>query len=491
MRVLLAFVFLAAILRIPSLFEPYWYGDEAIYLALGEGIRQNLVLYRDIFDHKPPAIYLLAAAAGSVFWFRLILLFWHAATIVLFWELCGHLFSKKPKIVILATGLFTLLTTIPLLEGNIANSEIFMIAPTIAGLLLVFTGKKSSFLKLFLAGILFSLAGLFKVPAFFDFLALIVFWLFSAKPSLKALKELVRKMVIVGLGLFIPILAGGAYFWSQGAFPQFIDASWSQNFTYLSRWQAPSLSVFETIAQAGLVARAVILGGIIFILFVFRKRFDTPTLFASIWFSFTLFAALIPGRPYPHYIIQVIPPLSLLVAILALGRERYRFLPIPFLGVLLFSLVFYKFYYYPSFPYYKNFIEFAMGQKSQMQYFEHFDRRMPSLYTLNAFLSQRTTKKDKIFIWGTMPELYALSGRLPPGRYITSFHITDFQGEEETLKALENNKPAYIFTLREEQRPFPGFSAFLQSNYIYLQNIDTVDVWKLFDPKLMNTYKGI
>lgn len=485
MRVLLAFVFLAIILRVPSLFEPYWYGDEAIYLTLGEGIRQNLVFYKDIFDHKPPAIYFLAAVAGSVFWFRLILLFWHAATIVLFWELCEYLFSKKPKMVILATGLFTLLTTIPLLEGNIANSEIFMIGPTIAGFLLVFTGKKSSFLKLFLAGILFSLATLFKVPAFFDFLALIVFWLFSVKLSIKALKETIKKMVVVGLGLLPPILASIIYFWSQDALPQFIYSSWSQNFTYLSRWQAPALSVFETIAQAGLVARAAVLGGIILTLFVFRKRFDTPTLFASIWFSFALFAALIPGRPYPHYIIQVIPPLSILVAILALGKERYRFLSIPFLGVLLLSLVFYKFYYYPSFPYYKNFIEFAVGQKSQMQYFEHFDRRMPTLYTLNAFLSQRTTRDDKIFIWGTMPELYALSGRLPPGRYITSFHITDFQGEEETLKSLENNKPAYIFTLREEQRSFPGFSSFLQSNYIYLQNIDTVDVWKLFDPKLM------
>ena len=69
-------ILFAIILRIPSLFEPYWYGDEAIYLTLGEGIRHNLVLYRDIFDHKPPLIYLIAAAAGSLYWFKLILLVW-------------------------------------------------------------------------------------------------------------------------------------------------------------------------------------------------------------------------------------------------------------------------------------------------------------------------------------------------------------------------------------------------------------------------------
>ena len=75
------------LLRLPSLIEPYWYGDEAIYLTLGEGIRHNLVLYRDIFDHKPPLIYLIAAAAGSLYWFKLILLVWSIGTIALFWKL--------------------------------------------------------------------------------------------------------------------------------------------------------------------------------------------------------------------------------------------------------------------------------------------------------------------------------------------------------------------------------------------------------------------
>ena len=36
------------ILRIPTFFEPYSYGDEMIYLALGEAVRQNIPLYRGI-----------------------------------------------------------------------------------------------------------------------------------------------------------------------------------------------------------------------------------------------------------------------------------------------------------------------------------------------------------------------------------------------------------------------------------------------------------
>ncbi|PIV07387.1 hypothetical protein COS53_02565, partial [Candidatus Shapirobacteria bacterium CG03_land_8_20_14_0_80_35_14] len=57
------------LLRLPSLFEPYWYGDEGVYLALGQGIRHGLTLYSQIYDNKPPAIYYLAALTQTVFGF--------------------------------------------------------------------------------------------------------------------------------------------------------------------------------------------------------------------------------------------------------------------------------------------------------------------------------------------------------------------------------------------------------------------------------------
>ena len=57
-------IFLIIILRVPSIFEPYWYGDEGIYLTIGNALAQGETLYRDIHDNKPPFIYLLALRAG-------------------------------------------------------------------------------------------------------------------------------------------------------------------------------------------------------------------------------------------------------------------------------------------------------------------------------------------------------------------------------------------------------------------------------------------
>src|SRR3989344_1137395 len=38
------------LIRIPSILEPLWYGDEAIYVAIGQEINRGGLLYVDIFD---------------------------------------------------------------------------------------------------------------------------------------------------------------------------------------------------------------------------------------------------------------------------------------------------------------------------------------------------------------------------------------------------------------------------------------------------------
>src|SRR4030042_5887874 len=159
----LGFIFvLIFFLRLPSLFTPYSYGDEGIYLTLGEAARRGLVFYRDIYDNKPPLLYLLAAVSGSLFWFRFLLLGWNLVTIYLFFKLAQLLFLKKENLIKIATLIFAVLSSIPLLEGNIANAEIFMILPIILGIFLFFKDRTKTPINYFFIGVLFSLATLFK-----------------------------------------------------------------------------------------------------------------------------------------------------------------------------------------------------------------------------------------------------------------------------------------------------------------------------------------
>ena len=481
-------VLLAIVLRIPSLFEPYWYGDEAIYLTLGEGIRQGLGLYKDIFDHKPPLIYLLAAVSGSLYWFKFALLVSSTISIVLFWKLAKRIFEGKLPAIILATTIFTLLATLPTLEGNIANAELFMLAPTIGAFLLLSDPQKVNLRRTFFAGLLFSLSILYKVPGIFDLATICTFWVFAIK-SIRGFGRVLGYLVILFAGVLLPILAISIYFAAVGAWGPFVQAVGLINVNYISRWGTGGGG--GSILANAFFVRSMVLVAVLGATYIFKKYFSFQALFICLWMSFALFAALLSGRPYPHYLIQIIPAFSLAIALLTFGKIRERLLPIPFLLILGFSVVFYKFSHYQTYPYYKNFILMAVGQRSREQYFSSFDSRVPKIYNVSSMLVSRTAPTDRVFIWGTAPEIYALSRRVPPVQYVTSFHIGDFGTSEETMRKLSLDKPKYVLIMPEETRTLTGLPKFLDTYYIYVENVDGVEVWKLMDPtisKLLRNY---
>ena len=137
------------ILRIPSFFEPYNYGDEMIYMTLGQGIRQGVPLYSGLHDNKPPLLYLTAAVAGNLFWFKAMLAVFSVLSIVVFFKLGKVLFEKNLKLRKVATLIFALMTTLPIFEGNIANAENFMMLPILAGVLILLS-KPESFKNIFI-----------------------------------------------------------------------------------------------------------------------------------------------------------------------------------------------------------------------------------------------------------------------------------------------------------------------------------------------------
>lgn len=82
---------LVVLLRLPNFFEPYWYGDEAIYLTVGQSINAGQKLYAQIIDHKTPLIYYFARVPNQ-FSFRLLLMGW---MLISTWTF----FSNRQKIV--------------------------------------------------------------------------------------------------------------------------------------------------------------------------------------------------------------------------------------------------------------------------------------------------------------------------------------------------------------------------------------------------------
>src|SRR4030042_2662430 len=87
-----AILLLIFIFRLPSLFEPFWYGDEGIFAAVASNLNQDGVLYQTSWDNKPPMIYLTYAAifkffGVSMFWLRLVTVIVVLSTAAILYEI--------------------------------------------------------------------------------------------------------------------------------------------------------------------------------------------------------------------------------------------------------------------------------------------------------------------------------------------------------------------------------------------------------------------
>ena len=431
---------LVLFLRLPALFEPFTYGDEGIYLTLCQAIRQGLLLYQEIHDNKPPLIYLIAAFAPTFPLYRLLAFLYSWLVLLFFYQLARQIFPQQKKAVIASCFAFGILYSLPFLEGNIANAENFLIGLTLPAFWFLLKQK------FFLAGLLFSLATLFKVPAAFDFIAAIVF--------ISLVSKKLYSLFIIHYSLFIgfatPLLVSLFFFWSKNALPAYLAAAFAQNLPYLSSWIGPATSTGLPLV---LLARGLLLFLLLLLLFFFRQRLAPSTLLVSLWFAFTLFAALLSGRPYPHYLLQTVPALSLAFGFFL---SKKPFLPLLALLAFILSWGTIRFWYYLNLPYYFNFYFHRFATQYQAAH--------PS-YQAAAYLRQRTTSKEKIFIWGNQPQIYSLAHRLPLGRYTVAYHIIDFNGYRETLDQLQSHPPRYLIVDQNEKRPFPEFFFWLNQNY--------------------------
>jgi dolichyl-phosphate-mannose--protein O-mannosyl transferase len=225
------------LLRLPSLFEPDWYGDEGIYQVLGAGVRAGRLLYRDIFDNKPPFLYLLYSfVASDQFIVRLISLIFGLLSVWVFFCLAKKLFENA-KASYISTSIFAVLFGLPLIEGNIANAENFMLLLNILGGYLVIKSLESKiqntkYLILATAGLAIGFSFLFKIVAVFDFAAFFGFLFFAnySKSLLDILKikNLTREIQNLSpflIGFIVPIALVFLFFIFNHAFSNFLTAT--------------------------------------------------------------------------------------------------------------------------------------------------------------------------------------------------------------------------------------------------------------------------
>ncbi|MEK7559286.1 MAG: glycosyltransferase family 39 protein [Patescibacteria group bacterium] len=464
--------FIFFILRLPSLFEPYWYGDEGIYEVLGSAMRHGRILYQGIWDNKPPLLYIVYAIFnGDQFYARIASLIFGVFAVIAFFFLAKKIFgegNEKRETVLWSTSIFAFLFGLPLLEGNIANAENFMLFPIILSALLLFKDKLKP-KTYFLAGILLGIAFLFKIVAVFDFAAFctFIFMINTEIPRKKInIGKLSQQTIILlypfVIGFIIPLLLTSLFF--LGApFKYFVQATFVQNVGYVGYGNK------LLIPQGFLILKLLILAGFNTYLFLRKEKFSKALLFVLVWFSFSIFNAFFAQRPYTHYLLVLLPGISLMIGMISFERKYKPQLAVLFAISII--LIFTNFGLYGKTPfYYQNFISFITGSKTVRDYRAFFDKKTPVDYDIAEYIKLKAKEDDQIFIWGNNAQVYKLTGKLPPGRYAVAYHMTNYKdGFENTQEAIQKNPPKFVVIMPNQ--PVLPFSLYGYINAVTIENV--------------------
>ncbi|HYM65071.1 MAG TPA: glycosyltransferase family 39 protein [Candidatus Sulfotelmatobacter sp.] len=466
-------------LRFPSLYEPNWYGDEGIYQTLGLGMNAGRLLYRDIFDNKPPLLYFLYSLVSSdQFAIRFLSLIAGLLSITAFYFLSKKILENQ-KASIIATSFFAILFGLPFIEGNIANAENFMLLPNIITGILVLKSLDSGFrgnktILLSIAGFVIGISFLLKIVAIFDFSAFLVFIFFANFSEnfldifkLDNLKREFKNFLPFLIGFLIPISFVTLIFLLKGAFSDFLTAILFSNIGYVGYGNK------LIIPQGFLILKLLLLSSFLYFIFIKRKSFGNYFVFSSIWLSFSIFNAFFSQRPYTHYVLVLLPSFCLLIGFFALNKKISKLAGSLVLSTFIIILLSFNFYWKTIF-YYQNFVSFLAGTKSVYQYQRFFDGNTPNDYEISNYLNMNLKKEDNLFIWGNNAQVYDLTNKLPPGKYTVAYHISNYKdGLKNTNQALEITKPKYI-VIMSNVSPFP----FVLSNYINKIDINRISIYE-------------
>ncbi len=466
---------IAFLLHFPSLYEPRWYGDEGIFAAVAYNVRHGATLYAGAWDNKPPLIFFTYAGIQSafgtgVFPLHLVATISVLATQIVVMAIAFVLFGARRSLVaglLLAFGMGT-----PLVEGNLAMTETFMVLPaSLAVLAYVLAERRPVTTRTpwyVAVGVFIGIAAGYKQVAVFDGAAIaMMIWIMHNHP--------LRALVPLAVGFAVPQAVFSLYFLAAGAFGEYWYAI------------AGSLGVYADLgpSQSPFARFAGFLPSLLAVAWLVRRRqLGRPvrlSMFPMLWLGFAIAGATSSSFAFPHYLQQAMPALALVLVADPLGQEAEDVGKIALAvgAVLVVAVVFGQFAFayeertqLDPIDYYRTFVQHEYGTMSDDDYVLNFDGKVFTVRDIAAEI-ERDGAGTTLFSWSELPWLYADAGMTNPTRYYTSFLGDVIPGaKEEILHDLDAHPPAYIVISDEAYAPFEELDAFVAARYVLVTEVN-------------------
>jgi 4-amino-4-deoxy-L-arabinose transferase-like glycosyltransferase len=423
--------------------------DEGEYAYIAQRWLLGEVPYRDSFDQKPPAVFAvyalilgtLGSSPAAIHWGAQL---WTLGTLALVMHL-GRAWLSAPA-AISAGLLMVLLTVDHALVGNAANTELFALLPLTACMASALrASEKQSWRWSAVAGATGAAAVAFKhVAAPMVILPLL---LIASKG-----KRLPAHLLAFSLGAVAAILPILVYFVGTGAFDALWDALIRFNLSYAAHASVASYQwvlwpqIRATLPSLWLVYLLAVLA--LLVGWPHGQTVAAPRsrgrLWCTVWLLAGLLAIAAGGYLRRHYFLFAAPPLALLAAagidtgLSRLGRfGRLGWLRVAVAAGIVITAVLSSPWYYLS---------DSAEQKSARIY---GNNPFAESLWVGDYLRENSEPWDRIFIFGSEPQLLFYAQRRSASRYMFLYPLMfAFEGvrerQQQALDEIRASQPKFI-----------------------------------------------
>ena len=488
------FWFLLALLSIPILLYLPFIGapferDEGVYATVAQGVLHGKVPYRDLFDNKPPLVYLWYAVSFSLFGEstyapRIVAAAFLGVTAVLLYHQARLALPQGAAYA--AAILFAISTGLPWVALH-ANTEAYMLLPLVGSLLAFTHGMKEEKLKwFFFAGLLAGLAMMTKQVAMWNLLALAMVALIWHRRTATSSWRAVAPTFWMFAGAMISLALVALPFALTGALDDFLYANLSYNWVYVNflTWAQRFANLGYGTAFFCAVAAPFVAGAIAGLVIVWRKRAAATDYVLILWAIASAIGVASGGRFFPHYFLQLMPSLAVLTGVVVYDRfvngnqhvlSRPAWVLAMFLIVVSVGTT--------------TVLYLSPGQAEERVASSVYEQKQweRSSEQLGAFIKARSRPDDLIFNYGRESQLYFYADRSPAVPYFYDWVLEyDQDSLTQIIQGLREARPAYI--VDSEQAPLfddwnaahpPEFQQFIEDNYNYMGHVNFADIYML------------
>jgi 4-amino-4-deoxy-L-arabinose transferase-like glycosyltransferase len=436
----LGIILLTVAIRLPSLLHPQPLDSEAMYSVVANEIVDGGRPYADAVERKPPLLFWTYAAvfkiAGKFNWkaLHIVALVWTLCAMAGLYVIGRELFDRNTGLI--AALFYSVFQPWGVWSNLSADGEMLMNLPIIWAWAIAFRRNSSRMRpELFAAGALLGAAFLLKQPAA---IAAVPLGIYLLLPSYRASRSLTRTNSIIQAamltaGFFAALGLVTIILWKQGILHEAFYWTIADHDVPHVFWQK---GVVRTLAFLG-ACLPLVIGSIMACRDedeIWAGKMPERTALLGLLAASAIGAAA-GARFYPHYYVQLIPPLALLAASyyarlwsqtiqpphwLLRPRVTYAWLA---LTVITFSII--------------HWAGLA-------------PRRLPS--EVGRYLFTHSNPEDRIFVWGQKMNIYLEAHRRPASRYITTFPLTGhvFGGRVPGLDTRSRIMPGAWSTLQQD-----------------------------------------